>query len=264
MPKPSRKLKQPVVVSVDAPISAELRLRFETSVHDWREKDPGVDSPPWVYVDESAAADATDFRARLVAVDMVRPAPKAELEPWLVRGLLRPSPKAGLVLSSVLVEHLLDDRVEVTNDVLHRVKAATIRDLARASLHTRSAAIAALNAVGEPVPEAVVALSGRLKAELDAKEMHQEAVDREIALACIERFKAGSRSVVSTLAKERGIRYETFRDQVARARDRGYLLKVKQGQSFFVAGPRLGASSEVATPPVVDDRPRPRSVTVSE
>jgi hypothetical protein len=202
--------------------------------------------PPWAIARPFEDPDDPAVRASVAALHVFRD------QPWLVRGTLRAAEEGPLTLAHIGVEHLFDPGVEVTNEVLRHVPAATIRDRANAWLRNHDVGLDALAIVGRVTPAerrwAQRAAAEAAKAPLRRGRQGYPADHfRGIALRAVELFEVeGRRDVIQALADERDKPYQTVRDWVRRARapEYGFLNPVTQGRTDFRPGPNLYRKDE--------------------
>jgi hypothetical protein len=215
------------------------RPMFEARFKNRRRLLKKLGPPPWVIARRFADTSDDAVIASVFALHV------ADEEPWLVRGVLRLTAEGGLVLRRVSVEHLTDEKAEVTAKAV-RVPLAAIRDRARFYLRqsTGDSALAALEVI-RPLTSAErrrarrVASAAAVEPLRRGRKGYPESHYQRIALRAVELFESGRRDVLRALEQQEGRPYQTVRDWVGRARALGFLEPVTQGRTDFHPGPNL-------------------------
>jgi hypothetical protein len=211
------------------------------------EQGRGKMPPPWIIASRFKDREDEKILAAVVALHPVRPSKSAsQEEPWLIRAVLRAAVDSPLTLTRLSVEHFFRPDVEVTGHVLHLIPVAEIRNRAQAWLRAKEITLSAFAEAGEKVSAAdrrwarmVAAEAGKLPLNRGRKGYPADHY-RRIALRAIDLFNVERRrDVLKALASEEERPYQTIREWIRQARDRGLLAPSKQGRTDFRPGPNL-------------------------
>jgi hypothetical protein len=187
-----------------------------------------VEPPPWVIAEPAKRA-----LAGIVAVHII------DGEPWLIRGKLQSAEAGPPILTRLSVEHY-DTDVEVTGHVLRGLPAGEIRRKALEWLRPQLTIKTVLGATPAQKRWAKRVTEQAKRAPLKrGRQGYPDNHYRRIAIRCVELHNAGTHNVTGTLALELGKPYQTVRDWIRTARQRGFLMPGRQGATDFRPGPNL-------------------------